>query len=204
MSRCEKCNDRKYIIVNGKWQDCLCLLQLKLRRKYELANIPKIFQEYGWSDFFKDFPRTKRLRTLCKKILRKVKRNKKCKFLYITGDTNSGKQAFVSLLLKEFIVLNLTCKFVSLSDLIQMEFSKEEKDEKIFNYYDIVCLRMGTVIEHKYARFVLEKFYTSRRNNRKYCIITSRIDISTKSNIYGLEMSKLVNDGRKFLKVRMR
>lgn len=203
---CNKCEDRKYTIHNGKYIDCVCLKQLKMQNKYNEANIPPIFRDYSWSDFFKDFPKMRYVWKLCKTILKKVKKQERCKFLYIMGEGHSGKQAFISLILKEFINAGLSCKFVSLNELIQMEFNKEDKSElnRIYATYDVVCLRLGTVINHGYARFVLEKFYSTRRNNKKYGIFTSRVDVGANANIYGLEMKKLVRDGRRILKVSMR
>ncbi len=202
---CERCEDRKYVLHHGRWVACRCLKKLKLMNRYAEANIPPIFREYTWTDLFRDFPHSRKYWRICTGILKKVKKNEKAKFLYIRGNGQSGKQALVSLLLKDFINDGISCKFISLHDMIQMEFDKESRDEldRIYNHYKVVCLRLGTVMQHKMSRYVLEKFYNARRNNNLYAIFTSRLDISKDSNSYGIELKKLIKDGRRVLKIKM-
>ena len=109
-------------------------------------------------------------------------------------------------MLKEFINADMSCKLISLDELIQMQFNNEDKEEvrNIYENYDIVCLRIGTVVDHSYSRYVLEKFYNSRKNNNKYGLFTSRLDMDKSQGLYGKEICKIINDGRRIIKIEMR
>lgn len=135
-----------------------------------------------------------------------AKDGRRLKLIYVLGEAQSGKQAFTCLLLKEFIGAGMSAKFVSLDDLIQMEFDKERREEleTIYNECDVVCLRIGTVKEHSYTRYVLEKFINSRKNNEKYAIITSRLDMESNAGLYGKEVCSILSDGRKSCRIEMR
>src|SRR3990167_4027662 len=190
---CNKCQDRKYILQNAKWKPCECLLEHRMISKYQKSRIPPFFYSYTWNDLLKDFPTLIAKVKLCQRLVKKIKQGHRAKFVYVQGQSNSGKQALISLILKEFIHLNMSCRLVNLDELVQMEFDKEQKDElkRIYEVYDVVCLRLGTVLEHKYVRYVLEKFYNTRKNANKYGIFTSRLDMETKQGLYGQEMSRI-------------
>ena len=205
-TKCELCLNRKYVLKNGKWNPCKCLLAQRKLILYARSNIPHVFHNYTWSDFFNHHNKMKNIAPLCKSVVKKVKAKERCKYLYVQGNSNSGKQSLVSLLLKEFIDANLTTKFISLDDLIKMEFDKDNQEElrKIYTQYDVVSLRIGTVMEHSYARYVLEKFYNDRRNRNLYGIFTSRLGIEENESLYGIEMKTLMSDGRRIHKIIMR
>ena len=203
---CKKCQGRKYILVNKKWKPCDCLLDQKKIMRYQRSSIPPLFHNYTWQDFLRIYPNSANSVKVCRSVIKKVLQKQRVKFMYIRGDSNTGKQTLVSLILKEFINKNVPCKNISLHDLIQMEFNREDKDElyDIYNKYDVVCLRIGPVTKHSHARIVLEKFYTTRKNNNKYGIFTSRLKIENNQGFYGMEMSKIINDGRRIKKIIMR
>lgn len=205
-SNCIECNGRKYILVQKKWRPCVCLIEHRRLVFYRKANIPILFYKYTWSDFLKDFPKMKvHVKSIAKIVERIKNKNIPKKYLYIKGDSGSGKQALISLILKDIINLSMQCRFVSIDELIAMEFDNEQKEEreKIYTQYSVVCLRLGTVIQNKYARYVLEKFYQTRRNNNLYCIFTSRVDVESMKGLYGMEMSKIMDDSRRVLKIGM-
>lgn len=203
---CKKCEDRKHILVSGRYVPCDCLIEHRIISSYQKSKIPPFFYNYTWMDFLQHYPNMKKTARLCKKIIKRIKQQKKVKFVYIKGESNSGKMALISMFLKEFIGARMTCKLVSLDEIIKMEFDKEEKTElqRIYDFYDVVCLRIGTVMEHSYARPVLEKFYTQRKNNNKYAMFSSRLDLEKSQGLYGIEFAKIINDGRRILKIKMR
>jgi DNA replication protein DnaC len=204
--KCKLCNDRKYVLVIDKWRPCNCLLEFRKQHVYQHAGIPPFFISYTWGDFMKDNKKMSNIVKLAKAVISKVKSGQRIKLMYILGEAQSGKQAFTCLLLKEYIGIGLSAKFINLDDLIQMEFDKERRDELefIYNQCDVVCLRIGTVKEHGYTRYVIEKFINARKNNNKLAIITSRIDIETNAGLFGKEVSTMLNDGRKAHKIVMR
>ena len=203
---CDKCQDRKYILIQNKWKPCSCLIDARKLLKYNQSGVLPYFYEYTWIDFLKNYPNMKSISKICKVIISKIKTKSRLKFMYIQGDANSGKQALIALLFKEFINEGLSTKIISLNELIQMEFDKEEKYilSDIYCKYDVVCLRIGTIIEHSYARPIIEKFFNTRKNYNKYAIITSRLDIESKQGLYGIEVAKFLCDGRRVFKIRMK
>lgn len=204
--KCKACNDRKYVLVLEKWRPCKCLLESRTRHIYQHAGIPPFFINYTWGDFIKDFKKMSNIVRSANKWVKQVKSGYRIKLIHVLGEALSGKQAFTCLLLKEFIAAGFTAKFVNLDELIQLEFDKERRDELdyIYNTCDVVCLRIGTVKEHSYTRYVLEKFINSRKNNNKHAIITSRLDMESNMGLYGKEVCSTLTDGRKSAKVVMR
>lgn len=206
VSECKKCCDRKYILVAQKWRACDCLLELRKKSIYSKCGIPDFFVSYSWGDFLKDYSKMSNIVRLLKKMVDKVASGHKIKVICIKGESQSGKQALSYLLLKEFITINLTARFISIDDMIQMEFDKERRAElnAIYEKIDVVCLRMGTAMEHTYIRYVLEKFINSRKNNNKCSIITTRLDIESNAGLYGKDVAKILCDGRRAFNIVMR
>jgi hypothetical protein len=205
-SKCKICSDRKYVLVEDKWRPCKCLLEFRKKHIYQQAGIPPFFITYTWGDYKQDHDKMNSIVRIAIKCVGKVKAGHKIKLMYIIGEAQTGKQAFTCLLLKEFIDAGLSAKFVSLDDLIQMEFDKERREELeyIYNQCDVVCLRIGTVKEHSYTRYVLEKFINCRKNNNKHAIITSRLAMEDNCGLYGKEICSVLTDGRRSYRVEMR
>ena len=204
--KCNICNGRKYVLVLDKWRPCSCLLEFKKQHIYHQAGIPPFFVNYTWGDFLKDYKRMSNVVKFAKACVEKVKAGHKIKLIFVQGEAQSGKQAFTYLLLKEFMGVGLSAKFVSLDDLIQWEFDKEKRHvlEDIYTNCDVVCLRIGTIKEHSYTRYVLEKFINSRKNNNKHSIITSRLNMESNAGLYGKEVCNILTDGRKSCSITMR
>ena len=189
-----------------KWKPCKCLLEFKKLHIYKQAGIPPFFITYTWGEFIKDYKKMSRNYKISKACVEAAKKHRRMKLMFILGEAQSGKQAFTCLMLKDFIAAGLTAKFITLDELIQLEFDKDRREElkDIYEECDIVCLRIGTIKEHSYTRYVLEKFINARKNNNKYGIITSRLDMETNAGLFGKEVCAMMSDGRRAIKIEMR
>ena len=206
MFKCKKCNDRKYILVLEKWRPCECLLESRKAHKYHHAGIQPFFVSYTWGDWIKDHRKMSHNYKLSQICVKRAKKRLHIKLMFVLGDALSGKQSFTCLMLKDFIDAGLTARFINLDELIQLEFDKDRREELeyIYNECDMVCVRVGTIKEHSYTRYVLEKFINSRKNNNKYGIITSRLDMETNAGAFGKEVCSMISDGRRAIKIEMR
>lgn len=208
--RCRYCDGRKFVksADTGRWVPCECLRSYRLERAYEDCRIPPVFWRYTWSDFADQFPRMRNVLKGSRKLVEYVAGpGKSGRFLYVVGEAESGKQALAVLFLKDFIAKGLRCKMVSLDELIEMGFDRERRHELdgiCGGEYDVVCLRLGTVQQHSYARIMLERFYNARRQAGRYAMFTARVDVEGSAGLYGQEMAKVFSDNRRIIKMVMR
>ena len=204
--KCKICGDRKYVLVLEKWRPCQCLIESRKLHKYHTSGIPPFFVNYTWGDFLKDYKKMTNAYKISKIWVKAAKKRSHLKLLFVLGEAQSGKQAFTCLLLKDFVDAGLTARLIGLDELIQLEFDKDRREEleDIYETCDIVVLRIGTVKEHSYTRYVLEKFINCRKNNNKYGVITSRLDMESNHGLYGKTVCNMLTDGRRAVKIEMR
>lgn len=205
--RCDLCDNRRYVLKGKKWIPCRCLDNHRRARTYKDAGIAPIFWEYTWTDFQSGYPQLTNPMGAAKKIVGYVTGTGQSKrFAYVVGSSGGGKQAFVSLLLKEFVGKGLSCAMVSLDELIELCFDRDSRDRlrDLHEVIDVVCVRIGTVTSHSWARVALERFYNARRNAEKYAIFTSRMEIEKSEGLYGIEMAKVFGDLRRVIRITMK
>lgn len=183
---CEVCTHHIYDQITNSWARCekadssLFFSSLK--------SIPPRYRRSTWDDFKTDTEQRKKAKEFAVAVYNRfLQKLLPKKSLVFAGKEFSGKTFISAILLRALILKGFAGAFVSLSVLMDLYFNDKQEFYSYTNY-DILVIQMGSEIVNSSISFVIKELFTSRLQNNKYTIFTSKFFITEFQQHYSKEL----------------
>jgi hypothetical protein len=182
---CLKCKGAYHVLVDGRWQECECLVQTKKRRALVMAGIPKYMLNFKWSDWQKQYPGPAVLLPTVEAWAKKAATEGVKRALGLCGKGRTGKLTLAYLVVRRCVMAGMAAKIVTVSELIQDRFDTNGDLMREAMAVDLLCVRLGVEEEHKWRIPILEKIHFGRRVDEMATLYTIRHHAGTFEAAYG-------------------
>lgn len=193
---CDKCGGKGFVRVQGGHQECPCLADRKLERKYLDSGIKEVFIGKKLSDFRPG--EDKYAITTVKAISRALEKGKLPNgAVFLTGDRGCGKSLLASLIVMSAIRGGFPANLVGLQTLSDIYFGKEGRYGRVEDLLlptKVLALEVGQEFTSRVMGYLICQVHRHFREAGKFLVYTSQYSISEMSRVYGKDVEVIFSD----------